>query len=148
LFAVELMNRLIFVKFLEDRGLVPSDLLADLADTYNPSTYPQSLYETFLEPLFFGVLDERPSERSEQIKQVGFYTDVPYLNGGLFRPHENTERGFTDESFDVRDAVMTSIIEFLESYTFSADGSPDDLDPSILGNVFEKTINYPTGDPS
>ena len=56
LFAVELMNRLIFVKFLEDRGLVPSDLLADLADTYNPSTYPQSLYETLLEPLFFGVL--------------------------------------------------------------------------------------------
>ena len=148
LFAVELMNRLIFVKFLEDRGLVPADLLADLADTYNPSTYPQSLYETFLEPLFFGVLDERPSERSEQIQQVGFYTDVPYLNGGLFRPHENTERGFTDESFDVRDAVMISIIEFLEAYTFSADGSPNDLDPSILGNVFEKTINYLTSDSS
>jgi hypothetical protein len=34
LFAVELMNRLIFIKFLEDRGLVPTTLLSDLADTY------------------------------------------------------------------------------------------------------------------
>ena len=146
LFAVELMNRLIFTKFLEDKGLVPETLLADFADTYNPRTYPQSLYETYFEPLFFGVLDTRPSERSSQITNVDFYTDVPYLNGGLFRPTENEERGFTDRDFDVRDGVLESLVRFLESYSFSADGGPEDLDPSVLGNVFEKTINYLTGD--
>jgi type I restriction-modification system DNA methylase subunit len=146
LFAVELMNRLIFVKFLEDKELVPNELLSDLADAYDPETYPQSLYETYFEPLFFGVLDERPSERTQQVQNVRFYSGVPYLNGGLFRPTVNEERGFTDEDFDVRDAVLDSVIRFLESYTFSADGSPDELDPSILGNVFEKTINYLTGD--
>ncbi|HET7325396.1 MAG TPA: DNA methyltransferase [Halococcus sp.] len=146
LFAVELMNRLIFIKFLEDRQLVPETLLSDLADTYDPETYPQSLYETYFEPLFFGVLDERPSERTQQIRNVRFYSNVPYLNGGLFRPTVNEERGFTDEDFDVTDAVLDSVIRFLESYTFSADGGPNDLDPSILGNVFEKTINYLTGD--
>ncbi|EMA55219.1 Eco57I restriction-modification methylase domain-containing protein [Halococcus thailandensis] len=146
LFAVELMNRLIFIKFLEDRELVPKTLLADLAETYNPKTYPQSLYETYFEPLFFGVLDERPSERSQQIRNVEFYSEVPYLNGGLFRPHENTERGFTDEDFNVGDAVLTSLVDFLEGYNFSADGGPNDLDPSVLGNVFEKTINYLTND--
>jgi hypothetical protein len=36
--------------------------------------------------------------------------------------------------------------ELLESYRFSADGGPTDIDPSILGNVFEKTINYLTVD--
>lgn len=146
LFAVELMNRLIFIKFLEDRGLVPETLLSDLADEYDPATYPYSLYETYFEPLFFGVLDQRPGERTQQIRNVGFYADVPYLNGGLFRSTENDERGFTDEDFDVRDGVLESLIRFLESYTFSTDGGPDDLDPSVLGSVFEKTINYLTGD--
>jgi hypothetical protein len=116
------------------------------SDTYNPEIYPQSLYETYFEPLFFGVLDERPSERTQQVRNVRFYSNVPYLNGGLFRPTVNDEQGFSDEDFDVRDAVLESIIRFLESYTFSADGGPDDLDPSVLGNVFEKTINYLTGD--
>jgi len=39
-----------------------------------------------------------------------------------------------------------SIIELLEQYQFSADGGPTDIDPSVLGNVFEKTINYITID--
>jgi hypothetical protein len=41
---------------------------------------------------------------------------------------------------------LFSIIDLLERYSFSAGGSPTDLDPSVLGNVFEKTINYITGD--
>ena len=146
LFAVELMNRLIFIKFLEDKGIVSETLLSDLAETHDPATYPQSLYETYFEPLFFGVLDERPSERPQRLQNIEFYSNVPYLNGGLFRPTVNDERGFSDEAFDVRDAVLESIIQFLESYSFSADGGPDELDPSVLGNVFEKTINYLTGD--
>lgn len=123
LFAVELMNRLIFIKFLEDKGLVSETLLNDLAETHDPATHPQSLYETYFEPLFFGVLDERPSDRPQRLQNIEFYSDVPYLNGGLFRPTANDERGFSDEAFDVRDAVLESIIQFLESYSFSADGA-------------------------
>ena len=147
LFAVELMNRLIFVKFLEDRGLVPPELLNNLAETYDPKTYPQSLYETYFEPLFFGVLNERPSERTEQISNVEFYSDVPYLNGGLFRPSENSERGFTDKAFNVRDAVMASIVEFLEDYTFSADGNPDDLDRAFLAMSSRKRSTISPANP-
>ena len=50
LFSVELMNRLIFIKFLEDRKLVPTTLLSGLADTYDPKNFPQSFYKTFFEP--------------------------------------------------------------------------------------------------
>jgi hypothetical protein len=146
LFAVELMNRLIFTKFLEDKSLVPETLLADFTEEYDSHAHPFSLYEMYLEPLFFGVLDTRPSERTSQVTNVDFYDGIPYLNGGLFRPTENEERGFTDRNFDVNDAVLESLIRFLESYSFSADGGPEDLDPSVLGNVFEKTINYLTGD--
>lgn len=146
LFAVELMNRLIFIKFLEDKGLVVETLLRDLQEDHESSMSPDSLYKTYLEPLFFGVLDERPSDRSERVKNIQLYSDVPYLDGGLFRPQKENSGAFDEEAFDVRDSVLTAIIDLLERYSFSADGGPTDLDPSVLGNVFEKTINHITTD--
>jgi hypothetical protein len=47
----------------------------------------------------------------------------------------------------VSDSVLESIIDLLERYRFSTDGGPTDIDPSMLGSVFEKTINYLTTDP-
>ncbi|MCH7660391.1 MAG: hypothetical protein IH933_07315, partial [Euryarchaeota archaeon] len=146
LFAVELMNRLVFIKFLEDKRLVDPDLLGSLREAHEGGMHLEGLYKTFLEPLFFGVLDERPSDRPERVRGISLYEGVPYLNGGLFRPVESGERGFDDREFDVRDSVLESIIDLLERYSFSADGGPTDLDPSVLGNVFEKTINHITGD--
>ena len=101
LFSVELMNRLIFIKFLEDRKLVPTTLLSGLADTYDPKNSHSRSIRRFFAPLFFDVLNERPIERTQQVRNVRFYTDVPYLNGGLFRPTVNGERGFADREFDV-----------------------------------------------
>lgn len=146
LFAVELMNRLIFIKFLEDKGLVNETLLQDLREDHEDSFTPDSFYKTYLEPLFFGVLDERPNDRSERVRNIPLYSDVPYMDGGLFRPQEENGGDFDEEDFDVRDSVLTSIIDLLERYSFSADGGPTDLDPSVLGNVFEKTINHITTD--
>lgn len=154
LFAVELMNRLIFIKFLEDKRIVSESLLADLREEYEDSKVPQRFYKAYLEPLFFGVLDERPHERPAHVRDRSIFEDVPYLNGGLFRPSVENGGAFDETDFDVRDSVLGSIIDLLEEYDFSADGGPaaDDgdrewnLDPSILGNVFEKTINHITGD--
>ncbi|QCJ47241.1 Eco57I restriction-modification methylase domain-containing protein [Haloprofundus sp. MHR1] len=146
LFSVGLMNRLIFIKFLEDKRLVDETLLLDLKEDHEESFTPDSFYKTYLEPLFFGVLDERPNDRSERVKNISLYNNVPYLNGGLFRPTEENGSEFNERDFDVRDSVLTSIIELLERYSFSADGGPTDLDPSVLGNVFEKTINHITTD--
>lgn len=146
LFAVELMNRLIFVKFLEDKRIVQPDLLDMLIESYEQGIYPQSFYKTFLDPLFYDVLDEQP-ERDPQIESVDVFSDIPYLNGGLFRPELNGSSTINERNFDVSDSVLESIIDLLERYRFSTDGGPTDIDPSILGNVFEKTINYLTGDP-
>lgn len=146
LFAVELMNRLLFVKFLEDRGVVRSDLLRTLNQTHDEGMYMGTFYETFLEPLFYGVFDTKPSERIEQISSRELFADVPYLNGGLFRPQVGDGEAFDESDFTVHDSVLKDIIDLLERYNFSADGGPTDLDPSVLGNVFEKTINYITTD--
>lgn len=147
LFSVELMNRLIFIKFLEDKQIVRHDLLQTITDTYESGVYPQTLYKSFLDPLFYDVLNEAPDDRSQQIKEIELYSDIPYLNGGLFRPELNGSSSINERNFDVRDTVLESIIELLERYQFSADGGPTDIDPSVLGNVFEKTINYITTDP-
>lgn len=147
LFAVDLMNRLIFIKFLEDKQIVRSDLLDVLVETYDDGIYLQSLYKTFLDPLFYDVFNEMPDDRDPQIESIDVLADIPYLNGGLFRPELNGSSSDVDErDFDVKDSVLESIINLLESYRFSADGGPTDIDPSILGNVFEKTINYLTLD--
>ncbi|SFJ73714.1 hypothetical protein SAMN05443661_1697 [Natronobacterium gregoryi] len=151
LFSVELMNRLIFIKFLEDKHIVRPDLLKTVLDTYEDGLYTESLYKSFVQQLFYDVLNKRPDDRPPQIQDIELFNDIPYLNGGLFRPsieHDGSgdREAFEERDFDVRDSVLISIIELLESYSFSADGSPTDLDPSVLGNVFEKTINYITGD--
>jgi hypothetical protein len=146
LFAVGLLNRLVFVKFLEDRGLVEEGLLRSVASDHADSEVPLSLYETYLEPLFFGVLDERQDERNRRIRTITRYSEIPYLNGGLFRPTENYDGDIDDTDFDVADPVMHDLVDLLERYDFSTTGGPEKLDPSVLGNVFEKTINYITTD--
>jgi len=146
-FAVELMNRLIFIKFLEDKSLVQPDLLRTLKETYEDGMYAGTLYDEFLKRLFYDVMNKKPENRPSQVKNVDLFTDVPYLNGGLFRPTIEGE-DFDEDDFDVRNSVLESIIDLLEAYSFSAGGAPTDLDPSILGNVFEKTVNYITSDNS
>ncbi len=147
LFSVDLMNRLIFIKFLEDKRIVRSDLLETIVDTYESGIYPQTMYKSFIDPLFYDVFNEKEDERESQIRDIELYSGIPYLNGGLFRPELSTDSDVDEREFDVRDSVLTSIIELLERYQFSADGGPADIDPSVLGSVFEKTINYLTTDP-
>lgn len=149
LFSVELMNRLIFIKFLEDKHVVDAELLRGLWKTYEDGVYPDRFYSTFLTRLFYDVFDTKPTNRTRQVRSVDLFDDIPYLDGGLFRPRTAgwEGEGVEESAFDVRDSVLESIIGLLERYTFSADGGPRDLDPSVLGNVFEKTINYITTDP-
>lgn len=137
LFSVSLINRLIFIKFLEDKGIVEPNLLKKLAEEHKDGRHPDSFYNTFIEPLFSNVFDTRPSRRHNRVQEVDAFSSIPYLNGGLFQstlPHE--------EHYDVADSILIDIINLLENYTFSTDGGFETLDPSILGNVFEKTINY------
>jgi len=147
LFSVELMNRLIFIKFLEDKRIVNPTLLESLVETYDPSIHTQSLYKTYFDPLFYDVFNKKEDERPTNVENVDLYDEIPYLNGGLFRPELNDETEADEREFDVEDSVLESIIELLEEYQFSADGGPTDIDPSVLGSVFEKTINYLTTDP-
>lgn len=147
LFSVELMNRLIFIKFLEDKRIVRPDLLRTVLDTYEEGVYPQSMYKSFFDPLFYDVMNVKSDEREPYVNDIELYSEIPYLNGGLFRPELSADSNIDERQFNVRDSVLESIINLLERYQFSVDGGPADIDPSVLGSVFEKTINYLTTEP-
>ena len=68
LFAVKVMNRLIFIKFLEDKHIVRPDLLQTIKSTYDDGVYPDTLYKTFIEKLFFDVMNTKADARSTQIE--------------------------------------------------------------------------------
>lgn len=138
------MSRLIFIKFLEDKGLVERNLLQRLLKEYRNVKIPATFYKTYLQPLFYDVFNTPPDRRKSNVNNIIFFKEIPYLNGGLFREVVPKEK----ES-DVDNEIIEVIIKkLLEKYSFTLNGKNEEegsLNPDILGNVFEKTINYLTG---
>lgn len=142
LFAVQLMNRLVFIKFLEDTGIVGESLLSDVKKAHKEGKHLSDFYQAFIKPLIYNVFNTpQGNNRRDKIQERDEYRTIPYLNGGLFR--ENLPR---EKKYHVTDSVLIAIVDLLEDYKFSTTGGPDELDPSILGTVFEKTINYLAGE--
>ena len=150
-FVVAFMNRVMFIKFLEDKQLAPLHLLKQLWKRYTTQTPPTSFYKTYMTPLFYNVLNTPLLVREKNVKNIDLFQNIPYLNGGLFRENIKDER-----LYDVENDILEKIITFMEEYDFtlstttatSDNGSKQRgaLDPDILGYVFEKTINFLTGE--
>lgn len=68
LFSVVFMNRLIFLRFLEEKGIVPKNLLKDLLKNYKSSEIPATFYDTYLKPLFYEVLNRGKENRNSSVK--------------------------------------------------------------------------------
>lgn len=136
-FAIKLVNRLLFVKFLEDRGVLPSEFLRERVENYRQAQaeideFGGSLYKTQLEPLFFSLFN---TEDRISAHRGGWFDKVPYLNGSLFAPEEH------ERDYDVDDRMLITVVEDLvEGHELG--GGHDGIDPSVLGNVFEMTINH------
>jgi len=138
LFAVIFMNRIIFIKFLEEKGIVPKNLLRDLLEKYKSSGTPGLFYDTYLEPLFYEVFNKGKESRIFAVKSNPFYSQIPYLNGGLFREVIKQERNYSIGN----DGVELVVENLLEKYKFGLDSG---VNPDILGYIFEKTINFISG---
>lgn len=144
-FAIKLVNRLLFVKFLEDRGVLPSDFLSDRIENYNEASeeidqFGGGLYKSQLEPIFFSLFNT-PSEDRISKHRNGWFDQVPYLNGSLFAP-EQIER-----NYDVDDRMLKKVVvDLVEGHKLGDQSDLNSgLDPSVLGNVFEMTINHISG---
>jgi len=138
LFAVVFMNRLIFLRFLEEKGIIPKNLLKDLLKNYKSSEIPAAFYDTYLKPLFYEVLNRGKENRISSVKASPIFSQIPYLNGGLFREVVHRERDYSIGN----EGVELVIENLLEKYHF---GLEEGIDPDILGYIFEKTINFISG---
>lgn len=141
--AVLYASRLLFLAFLEAKGLLDRDrafLRRAFDERCGGLGAHRGAHRRFLEPLFFGTLNTRPSRRAPAARAFG---DVPFLNGGLFTrtPVESRARDlrFMDE------ALGALIGDLLGRYRLTAretstEWSEAAVDPEMLGRAFESLM--------
>lgn len=139
LFAVITMNRILFITFLEERGLVPTNLLTGLLVLSKKSPQPRTFYSTYLNPLFYDVLNTSVESRKSYVRNITEFQGIQYLNGGLFRKNLPFE-----DLYDINNDGIELVFEKLLKYRIGLSGEAT-IQPEILGYIFEKTINYISG---
>lgn len=151
-FAVRLIGRLIFCWFLKKKirknndPLIPENLLS-----LEALSGTESYYHDKLEPLFFETLNKKKDKRISKCT-AGLFKDIPFLNGGLFEPHEDDcyELGFLDQSkyfntLTIPNKWFNDLFEVFETYNFTIDENTSidmdlSVDPEILGRIFENLL--------
>ena len=161
-FAVRLIGRIVFCWFLKEKksengaSLIPETLL-NTKDIKIGGNY----YHDVLEPLFFELLNTSIPRRKGKYAQEQFYSQIPYLNGGLFSPHIDDHYKFSPELQSGQYGIVTipnnwfdRFYAVLGQYNFTVDENTSydielSIDPEMLGRIFENLlaeINPETGE--
>jgi type I restriction-modification system DNA methylase subunit len=123
-----ILDRVLFIAFCEDRGLLPSESIARAyrhADPYNP----RPIWDNF-RALFRFVDEGNPAMNIER------------YNGGLFAPDELLDKLTVPDD-------LCKALDKLASYDYGAPTADDDeatdrpaklIDVEILGHIFEQSI--------
>lgn len=144
----KMMGRIVFLYFLQSKGWLAGNLhyMHDLF--YDASEEVKGDFlDKVLEPMFFGLLNTRPEDRSSAplvngvgVKSIPNADEIPYLNGGLFQQEKIDE---VESVFPAR--MFQSLFDFFDSYNFTIDeNDPNDaevgVDPEMLGKIFENLL--------
>jgi hypothetical protein len=147
-YTAVLIDRLMFLWFLQEKSFLDGkkdylqSRLANHLKNLQTNTNSSSFYKNFLSPLFFrGFAEERSSiNRAEIAAEFG---DVPYLNGGLFAPHQLEQK--YGEALDVEDTAFVKLFAFFDEWEWHLDERPlksgKEINPDVLGYIFEKFVN-------
>jgi Eco57I restriction-modification methylase len=141
-YASVLLNRLMFIYFLQRKGFIDNgnyDYLQNkLAESIERE--PGIYYSKFLRLLFFEGFAKPESERDSDVNAL--LGDIIYLNGGLFLLHPIEERW---QSISIPDEAFQNIFDLFSSFTWNLDDTPggkdNEISPHVLGYIFEKYIN-------
>ena len=144
----KMMGRIVFLYFLQSKGWLAGnlhymhDLFYDASDEVK-----ENFLDKVLEPMFFGLLNTKPEDRSSApmvngvgVKYIPNADKIPYLNGGLFQQEKIDE---VDSCFPA--GMFQSLFDFFDSYNFTIDeNDPNDaevgVDPEMLGKIFENLL--------
>lgn len=147
LFAQRLLNRLMFLYFIQKKGWMRFDGdtnylrgIFDEAKRKKQNFYRDRLYYVF----FYGLSNHAESKEIHNRAELeAIRGEVPYLNGGLFEP----ERDGLDEKGKVllSNDIFEEILKLFERYNFTVDESTPfevqvAVDPEMLGKVFEELV--------
>ena len=152
-YASVLLNRLMFVWFLQKKGFLQDQNGSQRFDYLREQLQISEqrganlFYGEFLAALFFEAFAKPEADRSPQAKALT--GQIPYLNGGLFLPHkleQDADHALRlGKTLHVADAAFKGIFDLFASFTWHLDdtpgGSADEINPDVLGYIFEKYIN-------
>ena len=116
------LDRLLFVFFAEDTGLVPPNAISKIVEqweTLKELDEYKTLYSRFVK--FFGHLNQGHKYKTYEL---------PSYNGGLFAPDEILDNVTIDDEILKDDALK------LSAYDFNTD-----VDVNILGHIFEYSLS-------
>ena len=144
-YASLMLNRLMFIYFIQKRGFLDGDAnylrnrLASVREVAGPDQF-YDFYRTFLRRLFHEGLGRPERDRSLELNEL--LGEIPFLNGGIFDIHD-LERDNPD--IRVPDEAFERLFKFFDGYAWHLDerphGSDNEINPDVLGHIFEKSIN-------
>ncbi len=141
-YASIILNRLMFIYFLQRKGFISDGDVWYLQNKLEESRQRgrDRYYQDFLKTLFFDGFAKPENARSPQARAL--LGNIKYLNGGLFLKH----RIETDwPNIQIPDKAFDNLLKLFKSYSWNLNDTPgeedNDLNPSVLGYIFEKYIN-------
>ena len=150
-YASLILNRLMFIWFLQKKGFVNRDfdyLEKKLAESKQIGK--DRYYSEFLTCLFFEGFAKKPIERNDKAKAL--LGSIKYLNGGLFIPHPIETKYEIKSSvaeykgkIKIKDKAFEETFKIFQSYDWCLQGkegkSDNEISPDVMGYIFEKYIN-------
>lgn len=154
-YASIILNRLMFVWFLQEKGFLDHDPSVGHGDfdyltgklEESRTRGPDRFFGEFLNALFFEAFAKPENEREGAARALT--GNIPYLNGGLFLHHrlELDAHGQPRVGLALRipDVAFKRLFALFDAYSWSLDDTPggksDEINPDVLGYIFEKYIN-------
>ena len=139
-----MLNRIMFIYFIQKKGFLDGDqdYLKHKLDSTKKHGANQ-FYSSFLTRLFFEGFAKEEKTRSAEINAL--LGKVPYLNGGLFLPHQlEVTYGKT---ITINDDVFERLFAFFDRYDWHLDYRPlrseKEINPDVLGYMFFASRNSP-----
>ncbi len=142
-----ILNRLMFVYFLQRKGFIDKCNENPNGDSeYLQNKLAASkqrgenlFYSEFLKVLFFDTFAKPEIDRDSSVKRL--VGNVKYLNGGLFLKHRIEQ----EYKISIADEAFEKLLELFANYSWNLDDTPegkdDEINPDVLGYIFEKYIN-------
>ncbi len=136
-YASILLNRLMFIWFLQKKGFLDQGNMNYLPDKLNQCK--NNFYLGFLSKLFFEGFAKPKEQRSAETNDL--LGEIRYLNGGLFLKHPIEYQ----YEIQIEDKAFDNLFQLFNRYSWSLNDTPggddNEINPEVLGYIFEKYIN-------